>query len=301
MLLGIIGVVVLLGIGSVVLGALSPAGGGASGPAYQNESYTPPPPDVNPPPLPVPDDEAAAKLAMTNNKLYDQKVPQPIRCDVPEIDVVNADNATLKRHMEDVVGCLMRTWIVPMEAAGFKMPRPSVTIYETPITTKCGKLPLPNAVYCGADQQVYYSKNLPTIVPTQLRGSRFVVESVVAHASGHASQARTAILISSLYFEKNAPSKAASNDLSRRTELQADCFDGMFLRAVAQSAGMSQQELTNVIALFEAIGDDRLSGKADIDGGHGLAQSRRYWGEMGLASTAIRACNTYGADAGTVR
>ena len=75
----------------------------------------------------------------------------------------------------------------------------------------------------------------------------------------------------------------------------------MFLRAVAQSAGMSQQELTNVIALFEAIGDDRLSGKADIDGGHGLAQSRRYWGEMGLASTEIRACNTYVADAGTVR
>jgi predicted metalloprotease len=300
-LLAVVGVVVLLGLGMALLGSLGAPGETAGGISYENESYSPPPADLNPPALPIPDDEEAAKLVLTNNKLYGQKLPQPIRCDIPAIDLMNASNQALKTHMEDVVACLMRAWIVPMEAAGYQLPRPSVTVYETPITTKCGKLPLPNAVYCGADQQIYYSKNLPTIVPPELRNSRFVVESVVAHEFGHALQARTAILISSLYFEKNATSKQVANELSRRTELQADCFDGMFLRSVSQSAGMKQAELDAILQLFEVIGDDALSGKPNIDGNHGLSASRRYWGEMGLASTAISACNTYTAAASTVR
>lgn len=299
-LLGVMGVIVLCGLGFALLG-MQGGGNVAGGPAYQNESYTPPPADENPPELPVPKNVEEAKLALTDNKLYAQKVPQPIRCDVPEINVTTASSSALETHMEEVVACLMKTWIVPMEAAGFQMPRPSVTVYDTPITTKCGKLPMPNAVYCGADQQIYFSKNLPSVVPASIRNSRFVVESVIAHEFGHAIQARTAILISSTYFEKNADSKAAANELSRRTELQADCFSGMFLRAVAQSTGMNQQELDNVLALFESIGDDKLSGKPDIDGNHGLSTSRRFWGEMGLASTEIRACNTYVADPATVR
>ncbi len=296
-LLAFAGVVVLLGVGVALLGR-----GGSSvagGPAYQNESYTPPPADLNPPALPVPETVSQAKELLTNNKLYAQTAPRPIRCDVPEINLMTADNATLKKHMEDVMACLMREWIVPVEKAGYQLPRPSVTVYDTPITTKCGKLPMPNAVYCGADQQVYYAKNLPTVVPASIRNSRFVVETIMAHEFGHAIQARTAILISATYFEKNASSTAAANELSRRTELQADCFAGIFLGSVSQSAGMDQQELNNALALFEAIGDDKLSGKDE--GGHGSSASRRYWGEMGLASTQIGACNTYVAEPSAVR
>ncbi len=296
-LLAVVGVIVLLGIGVAFLGQSTP--GVASGPAYQNESYTPPPADLNPPALPVPNTVSEAQQLLTNNALYGQSVPRPIRCDVPDINLTTADNATLKKHMEDVMACLMREWVVPVEAAGYQMPRPSVTVYETPITTKCGKLPMPNAVYCGADQQVYYAKNLPTVVPAAIRNSRFVVESIMAHEFGHAIQARTAILVSAMYFEKNASSDAAANEMSRRIELQADCFAGLFLGSVSQSAGMDQQELNNVLALFEAIGDDKLSGKAD--GNHGSAASRRYWGEMGLASTKVGACNTFSAEPSVVR
>ena len=42
-----------------------------------------------------------------------------------------------------------------------------------------------------------------------------------------------------------------------------------------------------------AIGDDTLSGKPTIQGDHGLARSRLYWGQEGLANTAVSACNTF--------
>lgn len=267
---------------------------------YQNDDYTVPPVDTRPPGLPEPETYEEATSLLKQNPLYATSVPRPVRCGMAEIDVARASKQELTAHLNDMMGCLMRVWEDPLTQAGFTPVRPSVTVYSGSVTTKCGKLPAANAVYCGADQQVYYAEDLPTVVPRSLRGSRFITEAVVAHEFGHAVQARSAILVSELAWEEKS-SKSAGLQLSRRLEVQADCFAGQFLGSIQQSTQMSDAELANVGKLFYSIGDDVLTGRRNYEGNHGSGSSRQAWTNAGLESTSVGACNTFTAPAQKVR
>ena len=41
------------------------------------------------------------------------------------------------------------------------------------------------------------------------------------------------------------------------------------------------------------MGDDTVTGEPDVEGNHGLARSRVYWGITGLGNSAIGNCNTF--------
>ncbi len=298
-ILAIVGIVVLLGLGIAVINALS--GGTNTAGGYVNESYTPPAPDLNPPELPTVTTVGEAKDTVTNNAIYSQTVPGPTLCEVSSINLTTASAAELQTYMTNIIGCLMAVWHDPVMQAGYQLPRPPMIVYSSPITTGCGKLETENAVYCGADQKIYYATDLPSILPPDLQNARFVVEMIMAHEFGHAIQARTGILISFNGLESTATTTAEKNDWSRRGEMQADCLSGLFIRSVSKSAGLTQADLTNISATARAVGDDTLSGKANIDGNHGLAVDRQYWIQLGMASTKVAVCNTFVASAESVR
>jgi predicted metalloprotease len=298
-ILAIVGVVIVLGLGIAVINALSGGTGSAGG--YVNESYTPPAPDLNPPALPTVKTVAEATDTVTNDAIYGQTVPGPTLCQVNAINLTTASSPELETYMTKLVGCLMTVWNDPVTQAGYQLPRPPVIIFSSAITTGCGKLETQNAVYCGADQKIYYATDLPSILPPDLQNARFVVEMIIAHEFGHAIQARTGILISFNGLESTATTTSEKNDWSRRGEMQADCLSGLFIRSVSKSAGLTQQDLTNIAATARAVGDDTLSGQANIDGNHGLAADRQYWIQLGMASTKVSACNTFVAPADSVR
>jgi hypothetical protein len=293
-LLVLLTVAILLGVAIPIVSAFTTT-------SYANSSYVPPQPNSNPPGLPKVVNEATAHDTVTASTLYAQDVPNPTKCTVTSIDLSAASEAELQSHMSDVVACLMRVWDPTVTKAGFEMPRPPVVVYSASISTSCGKLPMMNAAYCGSDQKIYYATDLPQAIPSGLRSSRFIVEVIVAHEFGHAVQARTGILTAAHGLADAATTDAESNEWSRRTELQADCFAGLFIRSVSKSAGISQQDLDNVAALMTAFGDDALSKNSGIDGGHGLGTSRKYWIQLGLASTSVNVCNTFTAASDVVR
>ena len=195
--------------------------------------------------------------------------------------------------------CLVRVWEPPVTNAGFIIVRPTVTIYGEELTTKCGQTGI-NAFYCTADQQVYYSKFLPQALPT-VRRNKWTADIVMAHEFGHAVQGRTGILISAFALGQNSGDEATGLQYSRRLETQADCFSGMFLRAVSQSIGVQQQDVDGILDIYAAIGDDELSGNPDVVGNHGLARSRKYWGTIGLGTSAVGECNTFTVPSRLVR
>jgi predicted metalloprotease len=291
---------VLLSV-AIVLGVAIPVVSVFLSTGYANSSYVAPQPNTNPPNLPKIVGQTTARDTVTANSLYAQSVPNPTKCAVTSIDLSAASEFELQAHMSDVVACLMRVWDTTVGKAGFEMPRPPVVVYSASISTSCGKLPMMNAAYCGSDQKIYYATDLPQAIPRELRSSRFIVEVIVAHEFGHAVQARTGILTASHELADAATSEADSREWSRRTELQADCFAGLFIRSVSKSAGISQQDLDNVAALMTAFGDDALSKNSGIDGGHGLGTSRKYWIQLGLASTSVNVCNTFTAASDVVR
>ena len=153
----------------------------------------------------------------------------------------------------------------------------------------------------GADQRIYYAKPLPKIFPKDLQGQKFLMEMVLAHEFGHAIQYRTGIGISSMALEQKATTKAAANVYSRRLEMQADCMAGIWVNSVGDSQGLSNSDLDALKQIAYNIGDDVLTGKQNIDEGHGLGRSRQGWFTTGLGSSQVGVCNTWVAPASSVR
>ena len=268
---------------------------------YLNEDYTPPPADRNPPAVPGPRNMDAAGRLVRSNPLYDQQVPTPTNCRMAAVDVPSASAAEKQEHFNELMGCLMTVFAEPVEAAGFQMPRPPVVVYTRPIKTACGDFAEVNAAYCTGDQRVYYANTLLRAFPANVASAPYAAEMILAHEFGHAVQARTAILISEKYLEQDARSERAAQDLSRRTEVQADCLAGQYVRSVAQSQNLGPGELERLSGLAYNLGDDVLSGRPGWSGGHGTGAARQDWFDRGLGSDAIAACNAFVASEDEVR
>lgn len=314
-LIGIVFQLALVVVGLVFLAALLngfgsgrtlPTGGSGTGTGqgtvpYVNEQYSPPPPDLNPPGIPGPRDLAAAGRLVEQNPLYRERVPVPTRCDLAPVDGTNATRAQLETHLNDLMGCLMTVWDGPVSDAGFTLPRPPVVVYDQPVRTACGSLDDLNAAYCAGDQHIYYARSLLRSFPPVIRQSPYAVEMIVAHEFGHAIQARTAIIASERRLEQQASTQSAALELTRRTEVQADCLAGQFVRSVAQSQRLGSAELASLGRFTHALGDDVLSGRPGWSEGHGLGSSRQAWFERGMGSDSIGTCNTFTAPSDQVR
>ena len=205
-------------------------------------------------------------------------MPVPVRCNSQPINVTTASDAQLKSHFEGLMECLVRVWEPPVTNAGFILVRPTVTIYGRELTTKCGKTGV-NAFYCTADQQVYYSNLLPQALPRTVRNNKWTADIVMAHEFGHALQGRTGILVSGHALGQESGDEGTALQYMRRLETQADCFSGMFVHSVSLSLGVQQQDVDGILAIYDAIGDDNLSGQRDVVGNHGLGRSREILGK----------------------
>lgn len=305
----LLGLVLVIGIGFFAISLLHYLDAGSPG-AINNPQVTPtappvavPAPDTDPPELPIPETYEEAKQWLDNNAVYAQTAPVPTDCRLPPIDPAGASDSELETHLDDLTACLWRVWSGPLEAAGFQLPRPPVTIYSAEITTPCGTQPEFNASYCGANQHIYYDRRVYKIFPEDIQKVPFLVETVLGHEFGHTIQARTGIMVASNAWEAKAEktSQAAANVYSRRLEVQADCFAGIFTVAVGSASGLSGENLTNLRQVAYNLGDDVLSGKANIDAGHGLGKSRMKWFTTGQENTLMGTCNTFAVPASQVR
>lgn len=268
---------------------------------YVNEDYAPPPADRNPPPVPGPRTMDAAGRLVRANPLYDQQIPTPTNCRMAPVDIQAASAAEKQEHFNELMGCLMTVFAEPVEASGFTLPRPPVVVYTRPIKTACGDFREVNAAYCTGDQRVYYANSLLRSFPANVANAQYAAEMILAHEFGHAVQGRTAILISEKYLEQDARSERAAQDLSRRTEVQADCLAGQYVRSVAQSQGLGAAQLDGLSRLAYNLGDDVLSGRPGYSGGHGTGSARQDWFNRGLGSDSIGVCNAFVASADEVR
>ena len=263
-------------------------------------AYSAPAPDLNPPDLPYPETYQEAKDWLVSNAAYDESIDNPTQCPLPAVDAVGASKAELTAHLNALTACLMEVWERPMNQAGFVMPRPPATVYNEPITTGCGTLDEINAVYCAADQRIYFAQPLYRIFPENLQRARFMIDVIIGHEFGHAIQARSGILISSYAWQQEV-SEADGRVFSRRLETQADCLAGMFTSSVSEASSLSQSDLNALKKLAYNLGDDILTGQAGYDGDHGSGKARQRWFTKGLETVEIGTCNTYDVSASQVR
>jgi predicted metalloprotease len=298
LLLAVIGLSLLAVLALVLISAV---GGERQEGAYANDDYQVPAPELNPPAIPIPETFAQAEQWLTQNAVYGQTTPAPVRCEVPAIDVARASDGVLDAHFEDLMECLVRVWQPALTSAGFEIFRPSVTIYSEQISTRCGSGRIPrNAFYCPADQQIYWSNTLGEILAPFSQSPR-AGDQIMAHEFGHAIQGRTGIITSSLGLRQNTSDEGARLELGRRTEVQADCFAGLFLRSVSTSLGLQQDDVQRIQRDFFNSGDDVLSGDPNYVGDHGQGRTRQFWGSTGLSTEQIGRCNSFTVPSSQVR
>lgn len=181
---------------------------------------------------------------------------------------------------------------------------PKLVLFRDATRTDCGVgQAAMGPFYCPADQRVYLDLGFFDELAQRFRApGQFPQAYVIAHEIGHHVQNLLGIS-GQVQQMRQSMSKRDGNALSVRTELQADCFAGVWAnRADRQRGGrmIDDRDIDQAMAAATAIGDDRLQrqtqGRVVPDSfTHGSSAQRTRWFRVGLDSGDYRKCDTFRA------
>ncbi|CAM3140378.1 neutral zinc metallopeptidase [Saccharomonospora xinjiangensis] len=157
--------------------------------------------------------------------------------------------------------------------------------------TQCGRINVgiaTAAYYCEGDLYLPYDG-----LQTQQYGETpGVYLALFAHEYGHHVQEMAGIMDAAwdrIYAEgRDSP---AGREMSRRKELQAQCFSGMFLGAHVDQGGSITREMYNAAWYDQETRGDDTSGTHD----HGTNANYAKWWRAGAYDNRIVDCNTFAA------
>lgn len=181
---------------------------------------------------------------------------------------------------------------------------PKLVLFRDATRTECGVgQAAMGPFYCPADQRVYLDLGFFDELARRFKApGQFPQAYVIAHEIGHHVQNQLGISAKVQQMRQNM-SKRDGNALSVRTELQADCFAGVWAnRADRQRGGrmIDDKDVDQALAAASAIGDDALQkqgqGRVVPDSfTHGTSAQRARWFRKGLDSGDPRQCDTFRA------
>lgn len=181
---------------------------------------------------------------------------------------------------------------------------PKLVLFRDATRTECGVgQAAMGPFYCPADQRVYLDLGFFDELAARFHApGQFPQAYVIAHEIGHHVQNLLGIS-GKVQQMRQSMSRRDGNALSVRTELQADCFAGVWAnRADRQRGGkmIDDRDIDQAMAAATAIGDDRLQrqtqGRIVPDSfTHGSSAQRTRWFRIGLDSGDYRKCDTFRA------
>lgn len=201
------------------------------------------------------------------------------------------------KSTEDVWGDIFRDM-------GRQYRDPRLVLFRDATRTECGVgQAAMGPFYCPADQRVYLDLGFFDELARRFHApGQFPQAYVIAHEIGHHVQNLLGIS-SKVQQMRQSMSKRDGNALSVRTELQADCFAGVWAnRADRQRGGrmIDDRDVEQALAAATAIGDDALQrrsqGRVVPDSfTHGTSAQRARWFRIGLEDGDPRKCDTFRA------
>jgi uncharacterized protein len=154
--------------------------------------------------------------------------------------------------------------------------------------------------YCPLDEKVYIDLSFFEDLRRRFGApGDFAQAYVIAHEIGHHVQ--HVLGINQRVRAAQSQNPQAANDLSVRTELQADCFAGVWGHSTNQRRLLDASDIEEGLNAAAAIGDDRIAEKSGRVGDpesftHGTAAQRVAWFRRGLTEGDPRACDTFAAE-----
>ncbi|SFW92505.1 neutral zinc metallopeptidase [Amycolatopsis australiensis] len=204
------------------------------------------------------------------------------------------DQNSATRFFQSGIGCLDAMWSRMLGAVNlpFRTPNLSVPRSLSESSTPCGSGGTATGVtpfYCPSNDTIYMPMDRIEIETWGNHPGPYL--SILAHEYGHHVQNLAGIddAYSSQRYDAGADS-ALGLELSRRMELEAQCFSGMFLGSASVSGGSVDKNIYNEAWNAQDRGDDYArNGKRD----HGSAKHNIAWWQHGATKNRNQQCNTW--------
>ena len=214
-------------------------------------------------------------------------------------------NANLDCRILGTANALNSFWPGYLNQYGVKYSVPKTVIFTGSVDTACGAAT--SAVgpfYCPGDNKAYFDPDFFAQLETQFgsSGGPLAQEYVVAHEFGHHVQD----LAGTIGKAQQGPKGAQS--ASVRTELQADCYAGIWMRYASTKPApgssqpflkpLAQSDLNDALSAASSVGDDRIqkaaTGRTNPESWtHGSSEQRQKWLYKGYQSADLAACDTF--------
>jgi uncharacterized protein len=211
------------------------------------------------------------------------------------------DQTSVQRFFQSGIACLDAMWSKVLGAADlpFKAPNLSVPRSISESSTPCGSGGTTTGVtpfYCPSNTTIYLPMDRIELDVWGNHPGPYL--SILAHEYGHHVQNLSGITeaYGNQRYDAGADS-AAGLELSRRMELEAQCFSGMFLGSASVSGGSVDKNIYNEAWNAQDRGDDYArNGKHD----HGSAKHNISWWQHGATTNRNQQCNTWASASGDV-
>ncbi|WP_132150025.1 neutral zinc metallopeptidase [Kribbella antiqua] len=296
-LLGFV-VLAVIGIGAWALSQ-------SSAEPHSSPRYTPSPTRTQPTEQPTgqptnsPSEKPSAATVAARNKLYSVGRMATVNCKEPRVRPTNTRNAAA--YWAALKPCLDKSWAPLVTKAGYTFKSPRMTYWSgSTITNPCGGGVINVPFFCSANNMLYmkvdvFVKTYNEYPDAESKAyARMWYSRSIAHEYGHSVQYMTGILQAASQMRYDASDYAGQLRMTRRMELQANCFAGVFLAANKSSYPINGMMLYVWRKWVVTAGDDPEEG----DHGSKASQARFMGKSFNTGNPAT--CNTFAAPAKNV-
>ncbi|MGW5436108.1 neutral zinc metallopeptidase [Nocardia asteroides] len=213
-------------------------------------------------------------------------------CDLPRW---STDAATAKAFFAAAQVCLDQMWRTNLAKANlpFRSPGLVVAVNPSELSSPCGGSSS-DAFYCSASSTIYMST--AGLVLNNTPYPPMEALSVYAHEYGHHVQGLTGLLqASSNQRREQGAMSTGGLETSRRMELQASCFGGMYVGSAEAGGSWTSQEGYAAVKHNYNRGDGNGRHRD-----HGTPEHNGNWYNQGYSKNRNFECNTWLAPADEV-
>ncbi len=210
----------------------------------------------------------------------------------------NAQQQPMVQFVSFVLDDVQSTWDRVLPEYGTRYRHAKLVLFRNEVDSACGLTEAATGpFYCPGDAKVYIDLSFYRELQNKFGApGEFAEAYVIAHEVGHHVQSLLGTEQKVAEARRSNPSMA--NRLSVLTELQADCYAGIWGHSTQQRNIIDNSDVEQGLNAAAAIGDDRLqkmaTGRVMPERfTHGSSAQRVQWFKRGLDSGDLRMCNTF--------
>lgn len=216
----------------------------------------------------------------------------------------------INKEQDDVQAAFIKTvhadaekvWTETFTDAGLTYEKPVLVLYRGTTRSGCGTAQSAmGPFYCPNDHKIYIDLAFYKELKNKFGASGdFAQAYVLAHEIGHHIQNLAGTLDKVEYAKRRVQGgKAEANQLQVRTELQADCYAGVWAHDAQQKFHMLEKgDLEEALNAANSIGDDNIQKRSQgfavpHSFTHGSSKQRVEWFGRGLKNGDLNDCQTF--------